>query len=64
MLGDEETRKQYNRFARETMKYRLLRDIRVDLQICELEGWSKTEYLDELREMINQLGEKTNNDNT
>lgn len=56
MLGDEETRKQYNRFARETMKYRLLRDIRVDLQICELEGWSKTEYLDELKEMINQLG--------
>ena len=60
MLGEEETRKQYNRFARETMKYRLLRDIRVDLQICELEGWSKTEYLDELREMINQLGEKAN----
>lgn len=60
MLGDEETRKQYNRFARETMKYRLLRDIRVDLQICELEGWSKTEYLDELREMINQLGENRN----
>ena len=60
MLGDEETRKQYNRFARETMKYRLLRDIRVDLQICELEGWSKTEYLDELREMLNQLGEKAN----
>lgn len=60
MLGNEETRKQYNRFARETMKYRLLRDIRVDLQICELEGWSKTEYLDELREMINQLGEKAN----
>ena len=63
MLGDEETRKQYNRFARETMKYRLLRDIRVDLQICELEGWSKTEYLDELKEMINQLGEKTDHGN-
>ena len=60
MLGDEETRKQYNRFAREAMKYRLLRDIRVDLQICELEGWNKTEYLDELREMINQLGENRN----
>ncbi|MBQ1574140.1 MAG: hypothetical protein IIZ78_23700 [Clostridiales bacterium] len=60
MLGNEETRKQYNRFARETMKYRLLRDIRVDLQICELEGWNKTEYLDELKEMINQLGENRN----
>jgi hypothetical protein len=60
MLGDEETRKQYNRFARETMKYRLLRDIRVDLQICELEGWNKTEYLNELKEMINQLGENRN----
>ena len=64
MLGNEETRKQYNRFARETMKYRLLRDIRVDLQICELEGWSKTEYLDELKEMLNQLGEKTDHGNT
>lgn len=53
-----EARKALNSLAREKMKYRLLADIRVDLVICELEGWDKLEYLNELKDMINVLGGK------
>ena len=28
--------------------------------ICELEGWSKTEFLNELKDMINELGGEKN----
>lgn len=54
-----ETRKALNRLAREKMKYRLLADIRVDLIVCEIEGWDKLEYLNELKDMINVLGGRT-----
>lgn len=56
----QETRKALNRLAREKMKYRLLADISLDLVICELEGWSKMEYLNELKDMINELGGEKN----
>lgn len=55
-----EARKALNRLAREKMKYRLLADISLDIVICELEGWSKTEYLNELKDMINELGGEKN----
>lgn len=35
------TRRAFNRLAREKMKLRLLADIRMDLMVCELEGWDK-----------------------
>lgn len=65
------TRRAFNRLAREKMKLRLLADIRMDLMVCELEGWSKLEYLDEplalaqdlrkggVREMITIKAKKT-----
>ena len=56
----QETRKTLNHLAREKMKYRLLADISLDLVICELEGWSKAEYLNELKDMINALGGEKN----
>ncbi len=37
-----------NRLAREQMKARLLADIAVDLQVCGLEGYDPSEYIDEL----------------
>ena len=40
------TRRAFNRLAREKMKLRLLADIRMDLMVCEMEGWDKLEYLD------------------
>lgn len=45
-----------NRLAREQMKLRLMSDIRTDLIVCEIEGWDKMEYLNELKELINSFG--------
>ena len=42
----------FNRFARESMKLRILADIRVDLVVCEIEGWDPREYLRDLHELI------------
>ena len=47
--------KMMNRLAREKMKERLLKDIRADLIVCELEGWDKREYLNDLIELINHF---------
>lgn len=55
-----ETRKALNRLAREQIKLRLLADIRFDLAVCEIEGWNKLEYLNELKDMINELGGEKN----
>lgn len=41
-----------NRLAREQTKLRLLADIKADLLVCEIEGWDKKEYLNELKELI------------
>ena len=49
------TRRAFNRLAREKMKLRLLADIRMDLVVCELEGWDKLEYLDELLALVQEL---------
>lgn len=49
------TRQAFNRLAREKMKLRLLADIRMDLMVCELEGWGKLEYLDELLALVLSL---------
>ncbi len=49
------TRRAFNRLAREKMKLRLLADIRMDLMVCELEGWDKVEYLDELLALVQEL---------
>ena len=45
-----------NRLAREQMKLKLMQDIRTDLIVCEIEGWDKTECLDELKDLINSFG--------
>lgn len=44
--------KSINELARKRMELRLLADIRVDLMVCELEGWDKKEYLKELQKLI------------
>lgn len=49
------TRRAFNRLAREKMKLRLLADIRMDLMVCEIEGWNKLEYLDELLALVQEL---------
>lgn len=56
--SDEHTRRTFNRLGREEMKRKLLNDILVDLTICELEGWDKLEYLDEIKQLINGFYER------
>ena len=41
-----------NQLAREQMKLRLLQDIRVDIEVCKLEGINYKDYLLELKDMI------------
>ena len=41
-----------NDLAREKFKHRLMNDILVDLTICEIEGWCKREYINELKELL------------
>jgi len=41
-----------NQLAREQLITKLLADINMDLTICELEGWDKTEYLERLHDEI------------
>lgn len=45
-----------NELARQRFKEQLLNDILVDLQICEIEGWGKLDYIRELKSMICSLG--------
>ena len=47
-----------NELARQKFKQKILNDILVDLTICEIEGWCKREYINELRELINKIGQK------
>lgn len=55
---DEETQiseypsRAVNELARKKFEEKLLNDIRVDLMICEIEGWCKMEYIRELRKLI------------
>ena len=35
---------------------RLHADVLMDIQICEIEGWDKMEYIAQLRALLNTLG--------
>lgn len=49
-------RRSVNEMARETFKLNLLRDIMCDLTICEIEGWCKTEYINQIKKMVAEIG--------
>lgn len=53
---EQETRKALNDLARHKMICRLLTDIRIDLEVCEIEGWDKMEYIQTLQKEIGGLG--------
>lgn len=53
-----ETSRVLNRVCRESMKERLLRDILVDLAVCELEGWDRMEYINEISALLESLKAK------
>lgn len=52
---DIEVRIAQNRLRREQMKAALLEDINFDMCVCLLEGWDASEYVKELRELLNSI---------
>jgi hypothetical protein len=57
---DENYCKSVNELARKKFEMRLLADIRVDLMVCEIEGWDKMEYIEELKALMNGLVSRSN----
>ena len=44
-----------NVLARKKFEEHLLKEIMFDLMVCEIEGWDKTEYVRELKNLINSI---------
>ena len=53
--------KTVNELARAKFKEQLLKDISVDLMVCELEGWDKKEYIKEIKKLVNGINLNKNN---
>lgn len=58
----EELKKQFvfpsqtvNNLARKKFQEQLLKEIKFDLIVCEIEGWDKNEYIKELKKLINSI---------
>ena len=49
---------QLQRLARLEMITKLEADILMDMQVCEVEGWDKMEYINQLKQLINGFGSK------
>jgi glutaredoxin len=47
--------KTVNNLARKKFEEQLLKEIKFDLIVCELEGWDKKEYIKELKTLINGI---------
>lgn len=61
-IPDKDTARALNDLARHKAIVRILNDIRMDMEICEIEGWDKNEYLNLIRELLNSIGAKTMGD--
>ena len=48
-----ETARALNDLARHTAIVRLYQDILMDMQVCEIEGWDKTEFPKMIKEAVN-----------
>lgn len=55
IVQDDKMARTLQRYAREQMKLRLYKDILADLAVCEIEGYDKKEYIDELIQMVREL---------
>ena len=47
--------KTVNNLARKVFQHQILKEIMVDLIVCEIEGWDKLEYITELKTLINSI---------
>jgi len=55
---DVETRKALNDLARHQLILRLYADISMDIQVCEIEGWDKLEFINMLYNILNHFKER------
>ena len=60
IIPDKKTAKALNDLARHTAILRILEDVRIDLEICEIEGWDKNEYLNLIKQLLNSIGGQNN----
>lgn len=51
-----ETRYKLQQEARLAMICKLEQDIIFDMQVCDIEGWDKMEYIRQIREIVNSYG--------
>lgn len=58
IIPDKDTARALNDLARHKAIVRLLNDIRMDMEICEIEGWDKNEYLNSIRQLLDYIGRK------
>ena len=47
--------KTVNTLARKKFQEKLLKEIHFDLMVCEIEGWDKKEYINELKKLLNGI---------
>jgi len=57
IIPDKKTAKALNDLARHTAILRILKDVQIDLEICEIEGWDKTEYIKQLKKLLDSIGQ-------
>ena len=55
LFEEEDAPRMLNKLAREEMKELVMRDILCDMAVCEIEGWDKLEYLDDLIATVTRL---------
>ena len=58
IIPDKKTANALNDLARHTAIVRILNDIRMDMEICEIEGWDKTEYIKQLKKLLDSIGQE------
>ena len=60
---ETETGKVLNKLARDQFKSKLLAEILMDLQVCKLENLNPKEYIEELKQEIDNIYERFKNEN-
>lgn len=60
--GNPETPRRLQELARHQFISNMLADILIDMTVCELEGWNKMEYIQQIYEEIAAFVKKTQRD--
>lgn len=48
-----------NQLARYNLKVHILKDLLFDMTVCDIEGWDKTEFLTQLKDLLNSFDYKS-----